>query len=167
LLVRGGGPDAEAGSEVFQQVKKDLAFAPAYAGLLDEFLAEGHAAMGFIYSRRFDWPSAEKSFRRAIDLNPGLTQTPQLLDDNPASTRKLDEAERLRLLTVAMRTDPLSAPVVHELGFMKLIAGRFDDAMDHYTRARAHDPSLPYVDQHFGRALTFAGLLGSDVVLGR
>ncbi len=42
---------------------------------LDEFLAEGHAAMGFIYSRQYDWENAQKSFRRAIELDPSLTQT--------------------------------------------------------------------------------------------
>jgi tetratricopeptide (TPR) repeat protein len=40
---------------------------------------------------------------------------------------------------------------------MKLVAGRFDEAIDHFTRARALDPNLPWVDQHMGRALTFAG----------
>jgi TolB-like protein/predicted Ser/Thr protein kinase len=198
LLVRGGGPDAEAASEVFQQViKKDPTFAPAYAGLveayglmsystlspgvvetalplmqqaastaleLDELLAEGHAAMGFIYSRHFDWPNAEKSFRRAIDLNPGLTQTYiNYWTTTLLPLERLDEAERL--LTVAMRTDPLSAPVLHELGFMKLVAGRFDEAMDHYTRARALDPNLPYVDQHLGRTLTFAGRYAEALAL--
>ena len=123
---------------------------------IDEFLAEGHAAMGFIYARQYDWENAQKSFRRAIDLNPSLTQTYiNYWTTTLLPYERLDEAERL--LQVAVRTDPLSPIVHHELGFLKLVAGRFDEAIDHYTRARALDPELPYVNQHLGRALTFAG----------
>ena len=42
---------------------------------LDPLLAEAHAAMGYVYSREFDWQKADQSFRRAIDLNPSLTQS--------------------------------------------------------------------------------------------
>jgi tetratricopeptide (TPR) repeat protein len=190
MLARRGGADTKAAIELFQHaIRRDPAFAPAYAGLvgaygvmshqtlasgiveaafppmqqaarkaleLDPLLAEAHAAMGIIHARRYDWPNAQKSFRHAIDLNPSLTQTyisywlTTLL-----LLERLDEAGRL--LQVAQRGDPLS-PIAHfELGFMKLVAGRFAEAVDHYTRARALDPDLPYLDQHFGRALTFAG----------
>ena len=44
-----------------------------------------------------------------------------------------------------------------QLGALKLVAERFDEAIDHYTRALALDPNLPYINQHLGRALTFAG----------
>ena len=58
-----------------------------------------------------------------------------------------------------MRTDPLSSAVHDHLGFMKLVAGRFDEAIDHFTRAHALDANLAFLDQHLGRALTFAGRL--------
>ena len=58
-----------------------------------------------------------------------------------------------------MRTDPLSSAVHDHLGVMKLVAGRFDEAIDHFTRAHALDPNLTFLDQHLGRALTFAGRL--------
>ena len=49
-------------------------------------------------------------------------------------------------------------PTVHDhLGFMKLVAGRFDEAIDHFTRAHALDPNLAFLDQYLVRALTFAG----------
>jgi TolB-like protein/Tfp pilus assembly protein PilF len=122
---------------------------------LDPLLAEGHAAMGFVHAWRYDWENAHKSFRRAIDVNPGLTQaylnywTTTLLP-----LERLEEAEAL--LRVAMRIDPRSPIVHHELGFLMLVSGRFDEAIEHYRRARELDADLPYVDQHLGRALTFA-----------
>ena len=75
---------------------------------LDELLAEGHAAMGFVHARRYDWENANKSFRRAIDLNPSLTQTYiNYSTTTLVPQERLDEAERL--LQEAVRTDPLSA----------------------------------------------------------
>jgi serine/threonine-protein kinase len=125
---------------------------------LDGLLAEGHAAKGFIYARQYDWENATQSFRRAIELNPSLTLTyVNYWSTTLLPLERLDEGERL--LLVALRTDPLS-PIVHDqLGFMKLVAGRFDEAVDHFTRAQALDPDLAFLDQHIGRALTFAGRL--------
>lgn len=112
--------------------------------------------MGFVHAWRHDWENAHRSFRRAIDLNPGLTQT--YLNYWTTTLLPLERlAEAEPLLQVAMRTDPRSPIVHHELGFLKLVAGRFDEAIDHYRRARELDANLPYVDQHLGRALTFAG----------
>jgi TolB-like protein/Tfp pilus assembly protein PilF len=125
---------------------------------LDELLAEGHAAMGFIHSRQYDWESAQKSFRRAIELDPSLTQAyTSFWATTLGPLERLDEAEQL--LEEAVRTDPLSSAVHDHLGFMKLVAGRFDEAIDHFTRARALDTNLAFLDQHLGRALTFAGRL--------
>jgi TolB-like protein/Flp pilus assembly protein TadD len=124
---------------------------------LDDLLAEGHAAMGFIHARQYEWDAAQQSFRRAIDLNPSLTHTYiNYWTTTLLPLERLDEAERL--LNVAMRTDPLSPTVHHELGFLKLTAGRFDEAIDHYQRARTLDPGRQLNShQHYGRALTFAG----------
>jgi tetratricopeptide (TPR) repeat protein len=125
---------------------------------LDQLLAEGHAAMGFFHARQYDWENAQKSFRRAIELNPSLTQTyTNFWSTTLLPLERLDEAERL--LQVAVRTDPLSSAVHDHLGFMKLVAGRAAEAVEHFTRARALDPKLAFLDQHLGRALTFAGRL--------
>jgi TolB-like protein/Tfp pilus assembly protein PilF len=125
---------------------------------LDELQAEGHAAMGMVYARRHDWENAQNSFRRALELDPSLTQSyTNFWTTTLLPLEKLDEAGRL--LEVAVRTDPLSSAVHDHLGFMKLVAGRFDEAIDHFARASALDSNLPFLDQHVGRALTFAGRL--------
>jgi TolB-like protein/Tfp pilus assembly protein PilF len=123
---------------------------------LDALLAEGHAAMGFIHARKYNWDDAQQSFRRAIDLNPNLTLTyVNYWTTTLAPLERLDEAERQ--LQAALAADPLSAIVHDQFGFMKLVAARYDEAVTHFTRARALDPDLPFLNQHFGRALTFAG----------
>jgi serine/threonine-protein kinase len=190
LLIRRGFEDPKAAIGLFEQVvKKDPAFAPAYAGLadayglmshpslapgpaevalplmqqaadkaleLDALLAEGHAAKGFIAARRREWEQAETFFRRAIDLNPSLTLTYiNYFWTTLVPLEKLDESERV--LQVALQNDPLSATVHDQLGFLALLAGRYDEAVDRFNRARAIDPDLPFLTQHIGRALTFAG----------
>ena len=40
---------------------------------LDPLLAEAHAAVGWMRARGFDWPDAERSFERALELNRTLT----------------------------------------------------------------------------------------------
>jgi serine/threonine-protein kinase len=140
---------AEAALPVIQQ-------AATKALALDPLLAEGHAAMGFVHAWKYEWENARQSFRRAIDVNPGLTQTYlNYWTTTLLPLQRLEEAEPL--LQVAMRTDPRSGIVHHELGFLRLVEGRFDEAIAHYTRARELDADLPYVEQHLGRALTFAG----------
>jgi eukaryotic-like serine/threonine-protein kinase len=123
---------------------------------LDELLAEGHAAMGFVYSRKRDWESAEKSFRCAIELNPSLTQSySNFVYSTLIPLERLREAEDL--LRVALRVDPLSPDLYRDMGFVLINAGRYDEAIDHLMRARALQPDLPYVALHLPRALTFAG----------
>ena len=42
---------------------------------LDPLLAEAHATMGVLHSRDREWDQAQRSFDRAIELNPTLTST--------------------------------------------------------------------------------------------
>ena len=109
---------------------------------LDPLLAEAHAAMGLLYSRKLDWQKAEESFRRAIDLNPSLTA---IYTNYSSSTLlplgKVDEAERL--LRAAFQSDPLSLEVRRGMG----VAADHRRAVrggDRQPRARANGrPRLP------------------------
>jgi tetratricopeptide (TPR) repeat protein len=125
---------------------------------LDPMLAEAHAAMGLLHSRTREWQKAEESFRRAIDLNPSLTA---IYTNYSSSTLlplgKLDEAERL--LRAAFQTDPLSLEVRRGMGYLQIIAGRYDEAIDTLEHVRTVDPDFTYVDLQLARALTFAGRL--------
>jgi TolB-like protein/tRNA A-37 threonylcarbamoyl transferase component Bud32 len=131
---------------------------------LDPLLAEAHAAMGLVYSRERDWDNAQKSFRRAIDLNPSLSQ---IYTNYSLSTlrplEKLDEADRV--LQVAQRIDPLSLEVPREIAQVQIQAGRFEEAIANLERVRAVDPAFPYANLYLGRALMFAGRLSEAIPL--
>ena len=123
---------------------------------LDPLLAEAHAAMGYVYSREFDWQKADQSFQRAIDLNPSLTQSYTLYSRTTlVPLGKLDEAERL--MQQAMGADPLSLNVQRETASVQIHIGRYGEAINTLQRIRAVDPDFPWIDWLLGRALTFAG----------
>ena len=112
--------------------------------------------MGLLYSRKLDWQRAEESFRRAIDLNPSLTQ---IYTSYSISTLiplgKLAEAEQC--LRRAFQSDPLSLSVQRELAWLQFITGRYEEAVASLERIRAVDPNFSNVDRSLARALTFAG----------
>jgi TolB-like protein/Tfp pilus assembly protein PilF len=123
---------------------------------LDPLLAEAHAAMGYVYSREFDWQQADESFRRAIDLNPSLTQSYTLYARTTLwPLGKLAEAERL--LQQAMGADPLSLNLQRETALVQIHVGRYGEAIDTLQRIRAVDPDFPWINWLLGRALTLAG----------
>jgi tetratricopeptide (TPR) repeat protein/tRNA A-37 threonylcarbamoyl transferase component Bud32 len=123
---------------------------------LDPLLAEAHAAMGLLYSRKLEWQKAEESFRRAIDLNPSLTQ---IYASYSISTLiplgKLAQAEQG--LRRALQSEPLSLSLQRELASLQFITGRYEEAIDSLEHIRAVDPHFSTVDILLARALTFAG----------
>jgi TolB-like protein/Flp pilus assembly protein TadD len=123
---------------------------------LDPLLADAHAALGWMYAREHDWTSAERAFRRAIEINPGLTQASTSYSISMLEPLgRFDES--LRVLQEALRNDPLSLDVQREIGGILLLAGRFDEAIATFQRIRLADADFPFVATHLGRALTFAG----------
>jgi tetratricopeptide (TPR) repeat protein len=112
--------------------------------------------MGMVYANDRDWPNAEKSFRRAIELNAALTQTyTSFAFSTLGPLEKLDEAERL--LRTALRSDPLSLDVRRQLAIVDFQAVRYEQAIAELQRIRSIDPEFPFADGFLGRALTFAG----------
>jgi TolB-like protein len=123
---------------------------------LDPLLADAHAATGIVHSREFDWPAAEASFRRAIELNPNLTHAYTSFSVTTLKPLgRFDEAETL--LREALRRDPLSLTVLRDLADVRLEAGRYDEAIRDLRAILAVDGDLPYVSLFLARALTFAG----------
>ena len=110
---------------------------------LDPLLAEAHAAMGLLHSRERNWENAQRSFQRAIELNPSLTRTyTNYVTSTLIPLGRLDEAARL--LEEALRADPLSLDVRRELAMVQIMAGRYRGG-DREPPARANGRSrLPF-----------------------
>jgi serine/threonine-protein kinase len=140
----------------FEPIQSIIRPAAVKALELDPLLADAHIAMGWMHSRELDWSSAEKEFRRAIELHPRLTQS--YTSYSTSTLRPLGKSdEALRLLRVALENDPLSLDVQREIGEAQLDAGRYEKAITALQRVRQVEPDFPFATVHLARALTFAG----------
>jgi adenylate cyclase len=100
---------------------------------LDPLLPEAHYALAMSYSRDAQWRSAERSFRRAIELNPADS----VLHYDFAfhflfPLGRKDEA--LRELRIAENLDPLNAEIHYETAFVLMAIGRYAEAESHCNR---------------------------------
>jgi tetratricopeptide (TPR) repeat protein len=145
-----------SGRLAFDKVQSILRPAAEKARQLDPLLAEAHVGMGWVYSHEHDWANAEKAFRRAIELNPTLTQTYTNFSISTLQPlRRFDEA--LRILRVALQNDPLSLELQREIGTVQLYAARYLESIETLQRVVAVDRKFPFAELYLARALTFAG----------
>ena len=94
---------------------------------LDPVLAEAHAAVGQAYARDAQWEQSEKSFRRALEIDPNSsTSYGSFAMSLLLPLGRVDQA--IQQLRAAEKADPLSQPVEGRLAYALLIAGRFDEA---------------------------------------
>src|SRR4029077_765323 len=81
----------------------------------------------------FDWAGADKSIRRAIDLEPGDPAILQSAASSAATLGRFDEA--LRLAHRAVDLDPLSPGSWECLSENEFLVGHFDEAAAHSKKA--------------------------------
>jgi adenylate cyclase len=101
---------------------------------LDPLLSEAHRALGLIYARDGQWAQSEKSFRRAIEIEPGNS----LAYGDLTSTILLPLGrieEGVHQMRIAEKTDPLSPTVQNILSSVLLSAGRYEEAANHCPKA--------------------------------
>jgi tetratricopeptide (TPR) repeat protein len=106
---------------------------------LDPLLAEAHYAQGMIYARDAQWEQSEKSFRRAIELEPSRSEIRcdfALFLLLPLG--RMEEA--LRQLRAAERSDPLSSVVHYDLAYALNSANRYDEAAEVCGKLSTDDP---------------------------
>jgi TolB-like protein len=96
---------------------------------LDPLLAEAHGDMGLFYAGELAWNDAERSFRRAIQLNPNLSRVrEEFANFVLLPLGKLEEA--VQQARKGVELDPLSPDRRSGLGFVLSVAGRNDEALD-------------------------------------
>jgi TolB-like protein/Tfp pilus assembly protein PilF len=94
---------------------------------LDPLLAEAHDALGMGYARDAKWEQAEKSFRRAIELDPSDSQAYLHFANYLLwPLGRIDEA--LKQLSLGERADPLAPPIHAVRAHVLMSAGRNDEA---------------------------------------
>jgi serine/threonine-protein kinase len=123
---------------------------------LDETLAEAHASLAwslFVYD--WDWPGADREFRRAIELDPGYATVHQWYAFLLASQGRQDEA--LVEGHTALELDPASVSIRRTLAWNYYYARRYDQVRHHASRAITMNPLQEESHRMLGLALAFEG----------
>ncbi len=140
----------------FENAHPVMRAAASEALRLDPMLAEAHTAWGWVHAREFEWAEAERSFRRAIELNSGLIVSyTSFTISTLQPLGRVGEAEQL--LREAERIEPFSEHVKLTLGRVLLQANRPSDVIAILEPMRHTDTDLLVVDQFLGRALLLEG----------
>ena len=118
---------------------------------LDNTLAEAHTSLAFSFdSFDWDWHSAEREFRRAIELNPGYATAHQwyawhliMLGRNAEAIAELRKAENL---------DPLSLIISTDLADALLIVRQYDESIQQSRKIIDMDPNFAVAHYQLGEA---------------
>ena len=115
--------------------------AAAKALELDENLPEAHAAQAYVDMRfRYDWASAERHIKRAIELDPNSADAYETYGYYLTLMGRSDES--IAAYRHALDLDPLSFLPNERLGWALSKARRYDEAIAHLEELRRREPTM-------------------------
>jgi serine/threonine-protein kinase len=130
--------------------------AAAKAVALDDSLAEPHASLGVLMLfYDWDWPGAEKEFRRALELNPSLVDAHLGYAAYLATLGRFDEA--LAEDKAALSLDPASPRARNASLAHSYLSRRFDQTIEQCHEAIEINPNVGDPHSILGLALSFEG----------
>lgn len=107
---------------------------------LDDSLAEAHVSLALVAENYdYDWQTAEKEFRRAIQLNPDYATAHQWYAEYLGWQGRFDEA--LAESERARRLDPMSLIIATDRGTILFYARKYDRAIDQFRAVLDMDPA--------------------------
>jgi TolB-like protein/Flp pilus assembly protein TadD len=120
------------------------------------YMAESHTSMGgVLFFGDRDAAAAERSFRRAIELNPNYPIAHQWLAILLAERRRDDDARRHA--ETAVKLDPMEATFHQAAGLVHYYGGRYGDAVAAERRALEIRPQLPFARVVLIKSLVMSG----------
>jgi len=118
---------------------------------LDESLAEAHAWLGEVHLQyEWDWSSAEREFKRAIELKPNSPEAHQFYADYLIVTGSMEQASIE--IARARDLDPLSTIPNTILAYQLYVLRQFDQVIEHCRKMLKTEPSF-LLQLHLWRAL--------------
>jgi DNA-binding winged helix-turn-helix (wHTH) protein/Tfp pilus assembly protein PilF len=124
---------------------------------IDDTLAEAHASLGFIkYQFDWDWVAAEKSYKRAIELNQNYARAHHWYGMCLRAMGRLEEAEAEAKR--AQKLDPLFFIVNVELGRIYYSARQYDRAIKQYLDTLGMDDTFLPAHFRLGQAYVQKGM---------
>ena len=100
---------------------------------LDSMLAEAHISLAAVKNwYDWDWPAAEREFKRAIELNAGLATAHHWYAELLKNIGRIDEA--ITEIRRAHELDPLSTIINRNSGVYLYYARQYDDAIEQFRK---------------------------------
>jgi eukaryotic-like serine/threonine-protein kinase len=106
---------------------------------LDDSLAEAHSQLAAIKLTQWDWPGAEREFKRALDLNANLVAVYNNYAGYLSSIERHEEA--IAATKKARELDPLSIRVNASVGYRYFFARQYDQAIAELKSTVEMDPN--------------------------
>jgi tetratricopeptide (TPR) repeat protein len=137
-------PPKEAFSKALAAATKAVA--------LDDALGDAHTSLAFSLDLfDWDWPSAEKEYKRAIELSPSYATAHQwyawhliVLGRNKEAVAEMQTAQSL---------DPLSLIISADMADVLLISRSFDESIKQSRKTLQMDPGFAVAHYQLGQAL--------------
>ena len=126
---------------------------------IDDTLAAAHASLALLaYQYEWDWPNAEKEFKRALELDPSSSST---YEPSPSSTYHWyahylmsmgRTQESFRAGRRALDLDPVDLPISAHQGWYYLWTRDYDRAIEPLQKTIQMDPTFPVPQWYLGLA---------------
>ncbi len=124
---------------------------------IDEAAGEAHIALGQVKAwYDYDWPGAEKEFKKAIELNPGYATAHHFYARYLATVGRLEEA--IVEIKIAQNLDPLSLAISADHGAFLFWHRRADEAIEQLRQTLAMDANFSLAHFWLGRAYELKGM---------
>jgi serine/threonine-protein kinase len=123
---------------------------------IDDRLAEAHTSLAYaIHTYEWDWPAAEREYKRAVELNPNYATAHQWYAEFLTANGRFDEAAEQG--KKALDLDPMSPIINAVVAFNSTMARRYDVAIQQGVRTTQLFPDFMPGHAYLGLALLESG----------
>jgi serine/threonine-protein kinase len=123
---------------------------------IDDAIPEAHASLGWAkLTLDWDWPGAEKEFKRSLELNPNYATAHEWYAEYLTTAGRGDEARAS--MKRAQELEPASLPISVALASTFYYTRQYDQAIEQCRRAVLMDPQFKGGHVFLGRALEQKG----------
>lgn len=116
---------------------------------MDDQLAEAHTSLAeILHNFDWNWPAADKEFRRAIELNSNYATAFQWYGGCLGARGDYEKAEEM--YKRAQELDPLSLIINENFGWQYYLSGKIGEAVRQYQKTIELDPSFAVAQNDLG-----------------
>jgi TolB-like protein/Tfp pilus assembly protein PilF len=122
----------------------------------DDMLAEPHISLAHAYFHEFNWPAAEREFKRGLELNPNNAIGHFYFANYLLARGQFQDA--LAEARYATALDPVSLPVRSNTAMALYYSGQYDQAIEQCLQVLEIDPNFARSYEDLGRVYWEKGM---------